>query len=121
MGYHDIALRYIGDCVTRHTQVPLRRCQSIINVIVHLLSVLHLFSLVWALIMGNCKSWNAEWNGGTLNGIRNGIWNGMEWNGKIVKNNIMIKACCSILYIYVVSRLFLRTLPSYTEQTKKRD
>ena len=94
MGCHDIALKCIGDCVTRHTQMPLRRCHN-----VHLLSVLHLFSLVGALIMGNCKSWNAEWNGiwnGTRNGIRNGIWNGMEWNGEMLKN--MIKACCSTLY-----------------------
>ena len=39
--------------------------------------------------LGNCKRWNAEWNG-IWNGTQNGIW-----NGETLKN--MIKACCSTL------------------------
>ena len=53
MGCHDVVLRFIRDFVTRHTLVPLRRCQSIIDEIVHLLSVLYLFIVRVLITLGD--------------------------------------------------------------------
>ena len=64
-----------------------------------------LWLLIWfnddqIVTRGNCKRWNAEWNG-IWNRIWIGIWNEiyeMKPMEELLKKYLIIKACCSTLY-----------------------
>ena len=53
-GLSCIALRYIGDCVTRHTWVPLRRCQSIKSTATYVRWLLNNVAMLWSARAYHC-------------------------------------------------------------------